>query len=825
MYTSSTKLFQSITPAAAAPTGYQISRSLRFNPSDSPYLTRTPGSATNRQKWTWSCWVKRSGLGTQQRFIDAYNGSNPVRTTITFTSGDQIEFDISDSGYDVITTTALYRDVGAWYHVVVALDSTQATAANRLIIYVNGVSQAYSGTVTQNRSGDINNNVAHYIGAYGTGAGSSNMNGYMTEINFIDGQALAPTAFGQTDSTTGVWSPIAYTGTYGTNGFYLNFSDNSGTTSTTLGKDYSGNGNNWTPNNFSVTAGAGNDSLVDSPTNYGTDTGVGGEVRGNYATFNPLMNTATSPATLANGNLQYTASSSASNGSSALGTLAISSGKWYWETQITAAAQNGAASGIVGTGFNPNANADSGFYFGATGYGYRCDGNKINNSTGPGSSYGATYTTNDIIGVALDLDAGTLTFYKNGTSQGTAYTGLSGSFYPAIYGYTSTNYYVNFGQRAFAYTAPSGFKAVVTQNLATPAIGASSTTLANKNFDVALYTGSNATQTITNSGSLQPDFLWIKVRNTSGSHDLFDSVRGVNKVLYSNQTSVEETPTAGTGVTSFNSNGFTLGLNTAGVTYGETNILNNTYVGWQWKGGGTGVTNTSGSITSTVSANPTAGFSVVTYTGNGTNGATVGHGIGSAVQFIIVKQRGTGGGGDGNWLVGATAAIGWTGRLILNGTQGNEVNSTHWNNTAPTSNVFTLGTSGNVNGSTGNYVAYCFAPVTGFSQFTSFVGNGSTDGPFVYCGFRPRWILIKDIVGADTAAWLLYDTARSAYNVSQVILCPNLADADNTNSAWNIDILSNGFKMRSSYGQLNNNGSTYIVAAFAEAPFNYSRAR
>jgi hypothetical protein len=802
MYTSSTKLFQSITPAAAAPTGYQISRSLRFNPSDSPYLTRTPGSATNRQKWTWSCWVKRSGLGTQQRFIDAYNGSNPVRTTITFTSGDQIEFDISDSGYDVITTTALYRDVGAWYHVVVALDSTQATAANRLIIYVNGVSQAYSGTVTQNRSGDINNNVAHYIGAYGTGAGSSNMNGYMTEINFIDGQQLTASSFGQTDSTTGVWNPIAYTGTYGTNGYYVNFSDNSGTTSTTLGKDYSGNGNNYTPNNFSVTAGAGNDSLVDSPTNYGTDTGVGGEVRGNYCTLNPTATQGTT--TLTNGNLDIAnAANSLCNG-----TAMVTSGKWYWEVKLISGsdyfvgAQRVNIQNIPANKFQV---AGGAFY-------YSGNGNKYMNGDG-GSAYGASYTTNDVIGIALNLDANTITFYKNNTSQG-AITIVAGDWVPcSVTGGTACSYEYNFGQRAFAYTAPSGFKALCTQNLATPTIGASSTTLAGKYFNPVLYTGNGSTLNVTGVG-FQPDWVWAKVRSTTGIHGLFDVVRGVTKVLSSDTTSAENTLS---GVTAFNSDGFSLGA--------DWNLNGGTFVAWNWKAGGTGVTNTSGSITSTVSANPTAGFSVVTYTGNGTNGATVGHGIGSAVQFIIVKQRGTGGGGDGNWLVGATAAIGWTGRLILNGTQGNEVNSTHWNNTAPTSNVFTLGTSGNVNGSTGNYVAYCFAPVTGFSQFTSFVGNGSTDGPFVYCGFRPRWILIKDIVGADTAAWLLYDTARSAYNVSQVILCPNLADADNTNSAWNIDILSNGFKMRSSYGQLNNNGSTYIVAAFAEAPFNYSRAR
>ena len=328
--------------------------------------------------------------------------------------------------------------------------------------------------------------------------------------------------------------------------------------------------------------------------------------------------------------------------------------------------------------------------------------------------------------------------------------------------------------------------------------------------------------------AFQPDFVWAKQRSGGVSHLLYDVLRGpstsgASKALVSNATVTEgssnDDPTNGY-LSSFNSDGFGYFGGSSPAYFSANNA---TYVGWQWKAGGTGVSNTSGTITSTVSANTTSGFSVVTYTGNGTSGATVGHGIGSAVQFIIVKQRGTSGGGDGNWLVGTTAGIGWTGRLILNGTQGNEVNSSHWNNTAPTSSVFTLGNSGNVNGSTGNYVAYCFAEVAGFSKIGSYTGNGSTNGPFVYCGFRPRFIMVKN-TDTGTESWGIIDSARDTYNVANRRLFPNLANAENTGDSTVVDLLSNGFKFRST-DALSNATRAYIFIAFAESPFNYSRAR
>ena len=300
---------------------YQIQRSLRFNSADSAYLNRTPASAGNRKTWTWSGWVKRSGLGEAPLF-GAGTASNP-RGAISFGTDNTLYFyDQTNSAY--VPTAAVFRDVSAWYHIVVAYDSTQATDTNRVKLYVNNVQQTIGSGIAwpaQNYDSVFNNNIAHQIGSYIVQAFH---NGYMTEVNFIDGQALTPSSFGQTNANTGVWEPKPYAGTYGTNGFYLNFSDNSNTTATTLGKDYSGNGNNWTPNNFSVSAGAGNDSLVDVPTAWGTDTGVGGSVRGNYCTWNPLAQGGSF--TFADGNLQT--SDPASNRKT-LGTISVSSGKWY----------------------------------------------------------------------------------------------------------------------------------------------------------------------------------------------------------------------------------------------------------------------------------------------------------------------------------------------------------------------------------------------------------------------------------------------------------------------------------------------------------------
>ena len=329
------------------------------------------------------------------------------------------------------------------------------------------------------------------------------------------------------------------------------------------------------------------------------------------------------------------------------------------------------------------------------------------------------------------------------------------------------------------------------------------------------YTGTGATASISNAVngvSFQPDFVWAKARSSAESHRLEDSVRGATLALYSNLTNAEATEA--TGITAFASNGFTLGS-------GTPNGSGITYVGWQWKAGGTAVSNTAGSITSSVSANTTAGFSVVTYTGNGTSGATVGHGLGVAPSMVIAKNRSTGGTSAYEWTV-YHVSLGATKALFLNDTGAAATDAGYWYNTAPTSSVVTVpsNTRTNVNGS--NFVFYCFAPVAGYSAFGSYTGNGSADGPFVYLGFRPRFIMIKKSSAAGDS-WYMKDTSRSSYNVGLESLLADTSGAEGAGESW--DALSNGIKLRTTSSGVNTSGATYIYMAFAENPFKYSLAR
>jgi len=790
--------------------GYQISRSLRFNSADSTNLTRTPASASNRKTWTWSGWVKRTALGLRQGFFSCQNGAGNASLQFGFLDTDV--FQMGNGSVYVLQSSSVYRDPSAWYHVVVSVNTT--LASNRCIVYINGSqitawgTNTFDSTFAQNSDTAINNNLVHYLGQIGSNL--SYLDGYMTEVNFIDGQQLTPSSFGETNAQTGVWQPKAYSGSYGTNGFYLNFSDNSNTTAATLGKDYSGNGNNWTPNNFSVTAGAGNDSLVDSPTSYGTDTGVGGTVRGNYCTLNPLSPPSSGSPAYSNGNLD----GAVAGYSSLVSTLSMTSGQWYWE--VTPTGNSGSAGYFAGGVSDANFPMSTRTWTGANFWGYFQNGSKYTNSGS--AAYGASYTTNDVIGVALDMDAGTVTFYKNGTSQGVAYSGLTGKSMQATVAdgtTTSLQYYsCNFGQRPFAYTAPSGYKALCTQNLPTPTIGATTATQAGKYFNPVLYTGTGATLAVTGAG-FQPDLVWIKQRNASRNHNLYDAVRGALKVLQANVTDAEVNY-AGS-LTSFDSDGFSLG------TASDVNVSSATYVAWNWKANGSGSTNTNGSVTSTVSANTTSGFSVVTWTGSSA-GQTVGHGLGVAPSLIITKTRSATG---ENWPV-YHKDLGIGSILFLNTTGSvNTTYPTYWGSSAPTSTVFGTFTGGYPAGNNnGNMVAYCFAEVAGYSKFGSYTGNGSADGPFCYTGFRPAYVMIR--VSSAASQWLVFDAARNTANAEDNILYPNTSVAEDKGvgtSPLGVDFLSNGFKIRTTDAWANPTGGTVIFAAFASAPQKFSLAR
>jgi hypothetical protein len=796
--------------AGAAPAGYQIPRSIRINSADSANFSRTfSTSGTNLKIRTFSAWIKRTKLGSNSAIFQGYDGSSGASNALYFDTNNKLSLE-NGSGGQLLTTTQVFRDTSAWFHLLVAIDTTQSTDTNRVKIYVNG-SQVTNFSSTSYIGQNVDTmwclaNGNNKIGAWWNNSSYSDL--YLAEIHFIDGQALTPTSFGEFSATTGVWVPIEYTGSYGTNGFYLTFSDNSGTTSTTLGKDSAGS-NNWTPNNFSVSSGAGNDSLVDVPTNGSeVDTGVGGEVRGNYCTWNAVDN---GGVTLSNGNLDTVTSTS---WKAVRGTIGISSGKWYWEYTMTAAGYT--MLGMTG----PAASLTTYAGVAATGYAYySLNGDKWNNNTN--TSYGNSFTTNDVIGVAFDADNGKIWFSKNGTWQASgnpaagtnaAYSSIpSGTYFPTVSQDNSagaTGGATNFGARSFAYTAPSGFKALNTASLPAPVVTKPSTVM-----DVKLYTGNGSTQTITGF-EFSPDLIWLKRRNQSADHNVLDTVRGLgdtgwSRVIYTSATNAEDSGTTNI-ISSFNSDGFTLG------TEGTTNNNGGSFVAWCWDAGSSTVTNTQGSITGTVSvrANTTAGFSVVTYTGTGAN-ATVGHGLGVAPRMVIIKRRDT----TGNWAV-YHAELANTQYMLLNSNAAVTTGTTYWNSTAPTSTVFSVGTSTDTNASSGTYVAYCFSAVSGYSAFGGY--QAGTE-PFVFLGFRPRYVMIKRTASGD--GWAIFDTSRTIYNVATSRLEADTSAAEGGTDG--VDLLSNGFKIKTTWGGMGGSSGSglMIYAAFAESPFNYARAR
>jgi hypothetical protein len=492
----------------------------------------------------------------------------------------------------------------------------------------------------------------------------------------------------------------------------------------------------------------------------------------------------------------------------------MASGKWYFEMQVISGGNYVAG---VATGAATNASGQFGAY--ATGYGYVDNGTKVNNGTA--TAYGGTMSANDIIGVAFDADAGSLTFYKNGVSQGVAFSSMpSATYFPAM-SCASSVMVANFGQRAFSYTAPSGYQALCTQNLSTPTIanGANYFNISLSNTGTTSGPGAGVAKVISGL-AFQPDMVWSKNRSSSSNArwGVIDSVRGVNKTIATNLTNAEVTSQTDL-LTSFNSDGVNIGADAGGYgwNWNQQSGASDNYAYWLWKAGGSSSSNTSGSITSTVSVNTTAGFSVATFTTQSSSTGTFGHGLGVAPSMVILKLRAI----SNDWNVYHTS-IGATKYLYLDTAAAAGTSTAVWNDTAPTSSVVTLGTSW-----AGSYtaVAYCFAAIAGYSAFGSYTGNGSSDGPFVYCGFRPRWVMIKNTTSGAGYDWEVYDTSRGTYNLDNQVLYPDLSNAESTPAAAGLDILSNGFKIRFAGGNNNPSGATMIYAAFAENPFKYALAR
>ena len=786
---------------------FKVEKSLRFRANSSTNLSRTL-SAGNRKTWTWSGWVKVGGetSGSRPLFGMGTSGTNYAR--IGFYGNYLWILDYPGStGLDLSTNTFQYfRDPAAWYHLVVVVDTTQATNTNRVKVYVNNTqipTSAISSPTwpSQNYQTLINSNVTHYHGLvsqdYSTG-----FDGYMCEVNFIDGQALTPSSFASNDKD-GNWTPISYAGTYGQNGFYLNFKD--ATSTSTIGYDYSGNGNNWSATGFNLTtANTTYDSTIDVPSD---QAGANSTLhRGNFCVLNSVIKGEGAIGTefnIKNGNLTYIATAGEMWVGGA-GTIGVSSGKWYYEcvyTQIDGGAVAGwtmsQSPRHVGTGAYGAAGDDTGIGFGSDGSVYTQGAATSKTNSG--------FTTNDILGLAIDIDARTMTLYKNGSSIGGAATIDVGTYWPGVSGYRNFNVSANFGQRPFSYTPPAGYLPLNTYNLPVPAIK-----YPNRYFDVTSYTGTGSSRSITGF-NFAPDFVWMKSRSYAYGNGLFDTLRGVTRSLQSQDTGLEET--RANDLTAFNSDGFTVGNGT------NVNLnSSNTYTAFAWSAGGANTTNTNGSVTSIVRANPTAGFSIVSWTGTGSV-VTVGHGLNSAPRMIIVKRRS--GVGTSNWST-YHASIGNTGGLNFNTTDTTVTNSGFWNNTSPTSSVFTMGTYESTNGAA--FIAYCFADIPGYSAYGSYVGTGTADGPFIYTGFRPAWIITKSTTLASGASvWVVADNRRLGYNADNATINANETAVEN--NSQRLDILSNGFKQRTTPTSSNGVGQTYIWFAIAEMPFKYSRAR
>jgi hypothetical protein len=516
---------------------------------------------------------------------------------------------------------------------------------------------------------------------------------------------------------------------------------------------------------------------------------------------------------LKNGSLDI---ATTSGKSAVLGTIGMSSGKWYWETTINGSSDRT----MVGIGKQGIDLSDAPGQGDALGWGYYADGG-VKRNGGTSTSYGAGFDGGgDVIGCAFDADNGTLTFYKNGSSQGVAFTGLTdGPYFPATgdgSGVNNANSSVNFGQRAWAYSAPSNHKALCTTNL--PA----STVADGSDYqDTVLYTGNGASSRTISGLSFSPDFLWIKVRDNTGgdfSPRIMDANRGAGVSLRSNGNDAERdsSATTGGGVETFTSDGFT--IQSGGGSNINANNNNSPYVAWAWDSGSSTASNNNGSITSNVRASAASGFSVVRWTGNGSSSASVGHGLSAAPDLVIIKCRGS----ATDWHTYARA-VDANGRYQVYLNKTNAKTDFGSNFFSASSSVINLNSSSlGINGNGSAYVGYCFAPVAGYSAFGTYIGNGSSNGPFIYTGFRVKWLMVK---GVDFAGnWNIFDVARPGYNETDLVLRANLSNAEFDGSAQGsfalgVDFLSNGFKLVQPGTDFNNNTNTHLYMAFAENPF------
>jgi hypothetical protein len=714
-------------------------------------LTYTPSSTTNRKTFTISFWFKRHEYNVLQYPLWFGGGTEYLRT-----SGDKLQFVWGTS--NTVTTDFEVRDTTSWYHLVLSVDTTQATAADRMKVYFNGVDIAdeLTGTLPSlNHEWAVNQASQAFNISQATG--HANMS--VAEFINVDGQALTASDFGE--ESQGIWTPKEYTGTYGTNGFYLDFSD-----SADLGNDVSGNGNDLT-----LTSITSANQSADSPTN-------------NLFTWNYLDKTS---CTLSQGNTVANMASAVYQRTN----QAMSSGKWYAEFEVTFISYTHAMVGVVGipdVGRASGSPSNSVLYDSSAGYLYRDNTNV---------AWASSWTTSgDIIGVAYDADTGKVWFSKNGVWQASGDPGAGTNpaytlsedevFFGAARSGSSANHDLEFnsGHKDFSYTVPTGFQALTATNLPEPEIVDSST-----GFVVNTREGTGAAVDV--DIDMQPDLVINKCYSNAYSWNVFDAVRGAGEVLYLNDTNAETTDT--TRLSVFNSDGFSLGTNAA--------VNNNTYsyVDYCWKKGST------------------YGFDIQTYVGTGVAGNTFSHDLGVKPDMVWVKNRDAG----YHWMVYAnTPNLGATKRLIIDLTNAPSTTSAAWNNTEPTSTTVTLGDGLDVNANAHNFIAYLFTNIEGYCKVGEYTGNANADGPFVYTGFRPAFVMIK----GGTGIWDIQDCEREPHNTTWRYLAANSTAAQATAAGHYVDILSNGFKPTNTSAQTNANGVSYLYFAMAAQPSKYSLA-
>ena len=820
--------------SAAADTGYSVSNSIRVNYADNPVLAFTPDSTTDREKGTFSVWIKPTGARNSAcifGFGDDYAGAKFVDNP-----GVSMLFK-PDGKHHTWAYGEWKSDPTAWQHWMFSWDTAQGTGSNRGRCWRNGAemtSTFTSAVPTQGIDTDFNlSGTAMFVGNCDkSGTRREWWDGYIAEVAWIDGQQITdPTTFGEYDSDSPlIWKPIDFKDdvTFGDNGFYLEFKQN-GTSADAngLGADTSGNNNHFTLTNYAAA-----DQSVDTPTN-------------NACTLNPL-NVATSSA-LAFSEGMNKIYNSASSWRPAFGTFPVSSGKWYYEVKGllfpgTSYIQIGWVS-LDYTGGGDSALTDEIAGWGNTDPAAIYDSRlgKVywqNVTTNGNTAYGDSYTAGDVIGVALDLDNSKIYFAEDNTwkNSGDPTSGATGTgAFSIVAGHTwvpfiglnnataeatfASPVQANSSDAAdgnergqFEFAPPSGYLSLCSKNTAQEEILAY-TTIDNSElyFQIKLYTGTGSEQAVTLGGSedMAVSMLWIKRRDSTGNHKLYDSVRGAVEEIYPSSNGAEYTFEGDSDdpLRSFDSDGFTLG------TDASANGSSRTFVAYCWNAGTTsGINATGADITpSSYSFNQTSGFSIIRYTGNDTADTQLAHGIGAVPKFALFKKLDS----TGRWQT-YHHVLDTDEKLYLDDTHATVTDADAWNETDPTSVLWTIDVEDDANESGENLVAYSWAEVKGFSRFGKYKGNGNANGPFIYTGFKPAFILTKKINA--TSPWHLYDNKRTvSFNSVRGKLTADATDAEATGAEC--DFCASGVKLRVSGSDVNGSGDSFVFAAFAETPF------